>query len=144
MTSQDRISAANTLFHSRWKELGEENLYPFEHTYIALFWLFGNVFNGGFEMYFLESSGDLAPLALDGLRQIGAKNTEFILKDALDAFGEDGYTTDRNLRRDKLDALPDPQFDVLNRKFYEFSDAASALALEWLAGEYDRIGLTDS
>ena len=95
-------------------------------------------------MYFLESSGDLAPLALDGLRQIGAKNTEFILKDALDAFGEDGYTTDCNLRRDKLDALPDPQFDVLNRKFHEFSDATSALALEWLAGEYDRIGLTGS
>lgn len=144
MTSQDRISSASTLFHSRWEELGEENLHPFERTYIALFCLFGSVFNGGFDMYFQESSGNLAPLALDGLRQIGAKNTEFILKDALDAFGEGGYTADCNLRRDKLDALRDPQFDVLNRKFNEFSDAASTLALEWLAGEYDKIGLTYS
>lgn len=144
MISQDRISSADRMFQSRWKELGEENLHPFERTYIALFSLFGNVFNGGFDMYFLESSGDLAPLALVGLRQIGAKNSELILKDALDSFGENGYTADCNLRRAKLDALSDPQFDVLNRKFYEFSDADSALALEWLAREYDKIGLTDA
>ncbi len=144
MTSQHRHSAADKLFHSRWTELGEDKLYSFERTYIALFWLFGDVFNGGFDNYFYNASGDLALQAVDGLGRIGAENTKLIVADAISAFGENGYSADLDTRRERLSALSDPQFDVLEKKFFEFSDADSDLALGWLAEEYGRVGLNDT
>lgn len=65
-------------------------------------------------------------------------------EDALNAFGENGYSPDRDTRRERLDALADPQFDVLERKFFEFSDADSDQALGWLARQYGKVGLIDA
>jgi hypothetical protein len=53
-----------------WKNWGSISLQPREQEAIALYWLFGDVMNGGFHQYFFNSSGDMAPLAVQGKRRI--------------------------------------------------------------------------
>lgn len=95
MAPQNRSQAAEALLNERWTSQGYERLTPAEQKFIALWWLNGDVMNGGFDQYFFNSSGDMALDALEGLRDIGAAEPERILREALAVFGRDGYPLDR-------------------------------------------------
>jgi hypothetical protein len=71
------------ILEKRWGRLGFDELFHEEQEVIALFWLEGDVLNGGFDQYFANSSDDLAPLALSGLKRIGATKTHRILESAM-------------------------------------------------------------
>jgi HEAT repeat protein len=65
------------------------------------------VCNGGHDQYFGNSSGDIYPTALEGLRAIGACTKASILEGALRAFAPQRALTDRVKRRAQMDLLSD-------------------------------------
>src|SRR5687768_15099147 len=64
----------------RWGSLGFEGLSVEEKETIALFWLEGEVMNGGLYQFFSNSSADLAPLAESALSRLGASVTLALLQ----------------------------------------------------------------
>jgi hypothetical protein len=127
------------VLESRWGRPGFDELFREEQETLALFWLKGEVFNGSFHQYFANSSGDLAPLAVSGLKRIGATETLRIVESAMSKLCVGDYRTDRDERFDLLEALREETdiFDadshalcLLPEKFWEMS-------LDRLAASYD-------
>lgn len=141
MSSQEQLVATEALLKRRWEELGYKNLTYSEQKYIALWWLCGDVMNGGFHQYFFNSSGNLALEALAGLSEIGADQTELILRRALACFGAEGYIADQRKRQLRLTAMADSLFDELDQQFFDYPEDIDSLALAFLAREYVRMGL---
>jgi hypothetical protein len=106
------------------------------HLYAA-HWCQSEVCNGGFHQFFSNTTGLLAPEALDGFRVIGVREWPEILADAMRHFG----TPYPRHRDDRDEFLPvrqrgpredwDPFYELDNR-FYEsrdeWEDAANAYA----------------
>ncbi|HYV66844.1 MAG TPA: DUF4375 domain-containing protein, partial [Myxococcales bacterium] len=63
----------------------------------------GEVFNGGFDQYFFNSSGDRAREALAGLELIGAKRTASVVRRAVGLFGPMGPSRERSARWQQMD-----------------------------------------
>lgn len=79
--------AADELHGQRWKQLGFEGLLPFEKGHVGVFWVIGEVMNGGFDPLSFEfagniisipqvSSSDLAALTLCDFGEFGAVLSE--------------------------------------------------------------------
>lgn len=93
-----------------WKRL-EENwargfdcLQQEEQETLALWWLESETLNGTLNQFFWNSSGDLAMLALAGLKKLTAPVTLAAFTSALAYFGDD-YPSNRELRMRKLEML---------------------------------------
>lgn len=82
-------------------------LTPAEQQSIALYGLVGELMNGGFHQYFYNSSGDLAPLAIEELKAVGATESLRILERAMATFPPGGYSVDRETRGKCLKAISD-------------------------------------
>src|SRR5207253_6180924 len=106
----------------RWGQLGFDSLLAPEREYIALYWLVCEVMNGGFHQYFHNSSGDIAPFAIEGLKAVGATESLRILERALAIFPSGTYSTDRETRWKGLKAISD-DVDKEVQAFDEVSDA---------------------
>ncbi len=61
---------------------GFKSLTPEEQTYYAVCLLEGEVYNGGFEQYFTNSSADCCAKAVEGLTELGASDSLRILLQA--------------------------------------------------------------
>jgi hypothetical protein len=90
-------------FRELWKSLVERisndgslaKLSNGEQKYLAVSLLEGEVYNGGFDQYFSNSSGDYYHLAVAGLEELGASNSLTIVKEAGDTvFGRIGPPVD--------------------------------------------------
>ena len=53
-----------------------------EKAYFAVCLLEGEIYNGGFDQYFSNTSADYYELAIGGLDELGAVNSQWIVKDA--------------------------------------------------------------
>jgi hypothetical protein len=106
------------------------------HLYAA-HWCQSEVRNGGFHQFFSNTTGLLAPEALQGFRAIGAVEWADTLVEAMKHFGN-SYPRDRDARQEFLPIRQgrpreewDP-FDKLDERFYEWADnwedAANAYA----------------
>jgi hypothetical protein len=140
-----RDRAEETLRH-RWKLLGFDALLAPERQYIALYWLVGDVSNGGFDQYFTNSSGDLALLAVEGLKAVGAIESLLILERALAIFPPGMYSTDRETRQKRFSSISDDVgviagLDELDRAFYKYPEDFQGLALDRLAALYSSDGI---
>lgn len=107
-----------------WKSLVERSsrdaslatLSKTEQRYFAVSLLEGEVFNGGFDQFFSNSSGDYYQLAVDGLQELGALSSLGLVKEAAHAiFGEHGPPADRTKRWEVMDARAQKLSDVLKR-----------------------------
>lgn len=76
---------------------------PSKHLFAA-HWLVSEVANGGFFQLFSNSTGVLAPEAIEGLKAIGMPKAAAIAKEATAWFGDE-YPRDRDIRNDALEAL---------------------------------------
>jgi Domain of unknown function (DUF4375) len=105
-----------------------------KHLY-ATHWCISEVDNGGFLQFFWNTTGILAPEAMEGFKVVGMTNLAQVLDEAIKHFG-DSYPRERN---ERLASLPDWQrggrsdwdpFHNLDKRFYEYSiewkDAANA------------------
>ena len=89
-------------FEERCGELGFDGLSPYERHCEALLALEGDVMNGGLSQYFFNSSGDLAPVALEALAELGAWKTHAALDSAIKKIWPDAYPEQRSERYDSL------------------------------------------
>jgi hypothetical protein len=80
------------------------------------------VCNGGFDQFFFNSTGVLAPEAVRGFRAIGQDQVADLIEKAMSSFGSE-YPRDRDHRQSLLDALDDSAFDSLDEKFFALIDS---------------------
>jgi Domain of unknown function (DUF4375) len=73
--------------------------------------------NGGFDQFFFNSTGVLAPEAVRGFRAIGQNQIADLLENAMSKFGKE-YPRDRVRRQDLRTALGDRAFDKLDEEFF--------------------------
>jgi hypothetical protein len=102
------------------------------HLYAA-HWCQSEICNGGLHQFFSNTTGLLAPEALDGFRAIGTTAWVEILAEAMNFFGHP-FPRDRG---DRQDLLPIPQrrpretwdpFYQLDKRFYVWTDSWKDLA----------------
>ncbi len=129
---------AEKILNRRWGRPGFDALFREEQEVLALYWLEVEVLNGGFHQYFCNSAGDLAPLAVSGLKRIDAPVALGLLETAMANLCAGEYPTDRDSRWDALSALgeePDV-FDDVGDRFREQREPFREMALERLAQSY--------
>lgn len=103
----------------------------------AAHWTQSEVLNGGFGQYFSNSTGVLAPEAVEAFRALGMPRTAAVIERAMSFFGSP-YPRDRELREAALDAADedidpfedadDSFFDAVEEENGGFEAAADAYA----------------
>ena len=91
--------------------------------------------NGGFNQYFINSSGDFAHQTIQSLNAIGAKITADILQKAIDQFPDKQVPRDRDERIDaveQIEQMANEVWDELDQKFYEYKDDLNSLNLDYI------------
>jgi hypothetical protein len=132
---------AEKILWRRWGRPGFDALFREEQEVLALFWLDAEVQNGGLHQYFTNSSGDLVPFALSGLKRIGAVETLKVLESAMAHGFPDGYPADRHERWDLLAGFgeePDV-FDVDEDAYGKLTEPFWEMSLDRLAESYGLI-----
>ena len=91
-----------------------------ERTYFAVSCLIGEVYNGGFDQFFSNSSGAFYAYALDGLLEMQAEECAAQLARAKQLlFGEAVIPLDQAERNAKMrQEASNPELDALDKKFW--------------------------
>lgn len=100
------------------------------------------VCNGGFSQFFSNSTGVLAPEAVQGFRAIGQESVAKVVESAMLPLGSP-YIRDREERQAVLETLPPKAFDDLDERFFAlieteaggFQSAADRYAARMTAGQ---------
>ena len=108
---------------------GFASLSQAEKTYYAVSCLIGEVYNGGFDQFFSNSSGELYGLALDGLFELDAEKSAGLLVQAKEVlFGDVPVPLDRSKRLNLMPTVGNEshpawkKLDSLDTSFYEDPD----------------------
>lgn len=92
--------------------------------------------NGGFDQYFLNSSGDNAHDTLDSLKAIGASRTVALLQRAIDVFPDSKVPKDReergNILQNQLPPSAREQWNELDEAFFAYEDDLNSLNLAFV------------
>lgn len=134
------------------------DIYSGEHAFLAHFrplpdyvrhllaahWCRSEVDNGGFDQFFLNSTGVLAPEAVSGFRAIGLMDAADVVAVAISRFGGN-YPRDQDVRNEAMKSLPNDGstafggrglcFGDLNERFYNYCDYRD---FDRIADEYVR------
>jgi Domain of unknown function (DUF4375) len=78
--------------------------------------------NGGFHQFFGNSSGVLAPEAVEGFREIGQAQVAALIEKAMSLFGS-VYPRDRKERQARLTGGVESSLDALDETFYSLIDS---------------------
>jgi len=91
--------------------------------------------NGGFNQFYLNSSGDFAHETVDSLQAIGAKITSDVIKHANDQFPKGKVPKNRELRQDILEQIEgaaDEVWEELEQEFFKYNDDLNSLNMEFI------------
>ena len=91
--------------------------------------------NGGFNQYFINSSGDFAHQTIQSLTAIGASTTADILQKAIDQFPDKKVPQDRDERIELVEQIEETANEVweeLDQKFFEYADDLNTLNLNFI------------
>ncbi|HMG15984.1 MAG TPA: DMP19 family protein [Saprospiraceae bacterium] len=91
--------------------------------------------NGGFNQYFLNSSGDFAHQTVQSLRTIRANTTADILQKAIDQFPDKKVPQDKTERQEILEQIQDsadPLWEELDQKIFSYEDDLNTLNIEYI------------
>jgi hypothetical protein len=75
------------------------------------------VCSGGFEQFFWDPTGVLAPEAVEGFREIGLPQAAALIEAAMDLLGPP-YPRDRGERKSRLSQVPEGALDALDEIFF--------------------------
>jgi hypothetical protein len=138
--------AAWRRLYQRWGDLEFDGLDLAEREALALFWLDGELMNGGLHQYFSNSSGDLSLLARAALERLGCTGTLRHFDAALAKLALDPVDLlSRDARNDTLSRLMheldpvDEAVDPLDEEtlaLYALQEEFFESALEDLAARY--------
>jgi len=96
--------------------------------------------NGGFNQYFINSSGNNAHETILSLKAIGADKTADILQKAIDQFPNKTVPKNRNERIETVEQIEeaaDKVWNDLDNKFYEYEDNLNTLNMEYIRKHKD-------
>lgn len=97
--------------------------------------------NGGFNQYFLNSSGDFAHQTVQSLQTIGANKTADILQNAIALFPGKITPQDRTERLEileQIEEMADPIWENLDQQFFAYEDDLNTLNIEFVRKNKDR------
>lgn len=126
------IELSNHVFFQRMERVGFDALTPAERVFRVVDEIEREVNNGGFDQYFINSSGDHAGQAVAALEAIGAHRTADIFRKALAVFGAIPPSPDGDTRFTQVAALRDeaaPVWHALEGEFYDYPDDLLTLQL---------------
>ena len=118
-------------------------LAPPEQVFRSVWEFEAEVNNGGFEQYFWNDSGQLAPHAAAALRAIGAAQMAAIVEEAVAALGKDFPWLEDDERQARVTDLPDgtrETLEALEQRFFSYPDDLTALLYAYVARHRDAIG----
>ncbi len=90
--------------------------------------------NGGFNQYFLNSSGDYAHETLQSLKLIGAVKTAEILRQAISKFPQGKVPKSRETRQEVIDKI-DPSTEIweqLDQEFFRYQENLNELNIAYI------------
>jgi len=96
--------------------------------------------NGGFNQYFVNTSGEYAHEAVLSLKAIGADKTAAILQDAIDQFPNKTVPKDRDQRIEVVEQIEEGAnvlWDELTQKFFNYEDDLNYLNIEYIKKHKD-------
>jgi hypothetical protein len=105
-----------------------------ERRLVAVYSLWGEVNNGGFDQYFFNSSGDEAGSALAGLKEMGALGSAVLLERAMEVFPGGRPPADRQQRvrtMDKLRKRAGDPWEQCDQEFYAVKEDLRELMLAY-------------
>jgi hypothetical protein len=105
-----------------------------ERRLIAVYWLDGEVHNGGFDQYFFNSAGNDSEAALAGLKEMGASGAAALLEQAMAVFAGGKAPADRQRRQqamEKIRTQSKPVWDRCDNEFYELKEDLGQLTLAY-------------
>jgi hypothetical protein len=91
--------------------------------------------NGGFNQYFINSSGKFAHQTIQSLKRIGANTTADILQKAIDQFPDKKVPQDRDERNElveQIEATANEVWNELDQQFYQYADDLNTLNLHYV------------
>jgi hypothetical protein len=91
--------------------------------------------NGGFNLFYSNSSGNYAHEVVDSLNAIGANKTAGIVKKANDQFPNGRVPKDRDERQQILEQIRGKANEIwenLNQDFYKYEDDLNSLNLDFI------------
>lgn len=96
--------------------------------------------NGGFSQFFWNSTGILAPEAVEGFREIGQVEIAALVESAMNLVGTP-YPRDRQERQERLSQVPEGALDALDQKFFHLIESEAG-GFEAAAGrDVNRVAL---
>jgi uncharacterized protein DUF4375 len=113
---------------------GFKQLNAHEQVVAAIWELEAEVNNGGFDQYFLNSSGDHAAEALTALEAVGAPKFAALLRQAMSPFPNGRPSPNRSERLKQKEALPENAgklWSDVDGQFYQYPDNLSQLVLDY-------------
>ncbi|HWQ93772.1 MAG TPA: DUF4375 domain-containing protein [Clostridia bacterium] len=105
-----------------------------ERRLVAVYWLDGEVHNGGFDQYFFNTAGNDAEAALAALKEMGAAGAASLLDRAMGVFPEGKPPADRQKRQQAMDKVRVQSKSVWNQcdnEFYKLKEDLGQLTLAY-------------
>lgn len=135
-------SPARQLLDQRWRDVSFSDLLKSEQSFIHIWALQAEVNNGGFAIYFDNSSGDTALQTQTALEEIGSVEVHSVLSDAIQLLGSaGGYTSNRQSRWKITSQLAKDAFADLNSRFFETSEDVVGMAFRNVETDYKSMGM---
>ena len=106
--------------NTRFWKMGFSELTKSEQVFVTIWELESEVNNGGFEQYFLNSSGDNSFAVVSSLNSIGAVNAAKIVQEAVSIFGSNGPSRIHEERTTQVENLSDDNKSRLQELDDEF------------------------
>ena len=135
----DKNSTLIALHESRDSAFGKlpyPELSPEERVFLHVWELEAEVNNGGFDQYFINSSGDHASEVVESLEAIGAVQAAAIAQKAISiAFGNSLPQEDESARNSVMRALPEEKLEELSgcdSEFYLYPDNLTELLFSFV------------
>jgi hypothetical protein len=117
-----------------WK-VSYEELTAAEKVFVSIWELESEVNNGGFDQYFLNSSGDNARYCVSALEKIGAMNFAALVKQANSVFENGEPPADPGIRQPQVVKFSDEQkkfLGELDQKFFKYPDNLTDLLFDFV------------
>jgi hypothetical protein len=133
---------AHAHLRERWERLGFDALGRPEQEAVALYWLEGELMNGGLHQFFGNSSGDLSEHVRSGLQRLDCPVSLGLFDTAVATLGVGSALASRDARNEALQRLGldvDP-FDAETRALQDLPEDFFRRALDDLMQEYASLG----
>ena len=116
-----------------WRVPYDQLTYP-ERVFGLIWELESEVNNGGFEQYFSNSTGSLAPDIVNALKEVGANQMAAITQAAIDEVGEVQWSDDeaRKATMSRLSSASLKTLQGIDQAFYKYPDDLSELLYRYV------------